>query len=99
MGRLLTPQQLVDEFNLPSVRTIRTLRAQGLPTVKLGAARLTDYDDMVAFIERKKETIARPVPARPAGRVRFQSSAEQTQAAYERLLGLAYPKGKPPKPR
>jgi hypothetical protein len=42
------------EFNLPSVRTIRTLRNQGLPTVKLGAARLIDYDDMVNFIERRK---------------------------------------------
>lgn len=59
MGRLLTAQQLVEEFRLPSVRTVRTLRAQGLPTVKLGAARLTDYDDMVAFIERKKEVIGR----------------------------------------
>ena len=44
MTRLLTAQQAVEEFNLPSVRTIRTLRSQGLPTVKLGAARLIDYD-------------------------------------------------------
>jgi hypothetical protein len=47
-------EQAVAEFNLPSVRTIRTLRNQGLPTVKLGAARLIDYDDMVNFIERRK---------------------------------------------
>ena len=62
MGRLLTAEQAVEEFNLPSTRTIRTLRNQGLPTVKLGAARLIDYDDMVNFIERRKcqdETPAR----------------------------------------
>ena len=73
MSRLLTPEQAVREFNLPSVRTIRTLRNQGLPTVKLGAARLIDYDDMVNFIERRKqcqdETTARAsagsIAARP----------------------------------
>ncbi len=54
-SRLMTPEQAVEEFNLPSVRTIRTLRNQGLPTVKLGAARLIDYDDMVNFIERRKQ--------------------------------------------
>lgn len=54
MTRLMTPEEAVAEFNLPSVRTIRTLRNQGLPTVKLGAARLIDYDDMVNFIEAKK---------------------------------------------
>lgn len=54
MTRLLTPEQAVEEFNLPSVRTIRTLRNQGLPTVKLGAARLIDYDDMMNFIESRK---------------------------------------------
>ena len=54
-SRLLTPEQAVAEFNLPSVRTIRTLRNQGLPTVKLGAARLIDYDDMMNFIERRKQ--------------------------------------------
>lgn len=60
MGRLLTPAQAVEEFNLPSERTIRTLRNQGLPTVKLGAARLIDYDDMVNFIERRKCQDATP---------------------------------------
>lgn len=54
MNRLLTPDEAVAEFNLPSVRTIRTLRNQGLPTVKLGAARLIDYQDMVNFIEARK---------------------------------------------
>ncbi|NJC06550.1 hypothetical protein GGQ97_002343 [Sphingomonas kaistensis] len=55
MSRLMTPAEAVEAFNLPSVRTIRTLRSQGLPTVKLGSARLIDYDDMVAFVERMKE--------------------------------------------
>lgn len=69
MGRLLTSEQLVQEFNLPSVRTVRTLRSQGLPTVKLGAARLTDYDDMVAFVEMKKEVVNSATPAMSLSRV------------------------------
>lgn len=72
MSRLMTPEQAVAEFNLPSVRTIRTLRNQGLPTVKLGAARLIDYDDMLNFIERRKqcqgETTARGSAGSTAGR-------------------------------
>ena len=63
MSRLLTIEQAVAEFNLPSTRTIRTLRNQGLPTVKLGAARLIDYDDMLNFIERRKCQDATPDPA------------------------------------
>ena len=74
VGRLLTAQQLVEEFNLPSVRTVRTLRAKGLPTVKLGAARLTDYDDMIAFIERVKEVRHAPPPAPSPTRVRVSQA-------------------------
>lgn len=75
-SRLLTAEQAVAEFNLPSVRTIRTLRNQGLPTVKLGAARLIDYDDMVNFIERRKCQEGTPAPASAgslAGRVSTSS--------------------------
>jgi exonuclease III len=69
MSRLLTVEQAVTEFNLPSARTIRTLRKQGLPTVKLGAARLIDYDDMMAFIEAAKETPCQDqTPARGSSR-------------------------------
>jgi hypothetical protein len=67
----MTVEQAVQEFNLPSPRTIRTLRNQGLPTVKLGAARLIDYDDMVNFIERRKcqeETPARASAGSTAGK-------------------------------
>jgi hypothetical protein len=35
MKRLLTIEQAVQEFSLPSARTIRTLRNQGLPTAEL----------------------------------------------------------------
>jgi hypothetical protein len=77
MSKLLTPEQAVAEFNLPSVRTIRTLRNQGLPTVKLGAARLIDYDDMVNFIERRKqcqgETQAQGFVGSTAGRASTSS--------------------------
>lgn len=54
MTQLLTAQQLVDDFGLPSVRTVRTLRNQGLPAVRLGQAYLFDRDDVVEFIKQRK---------------------------------------------
>ena len=78
MARLLTAAQAVEEFNLPSVRTIRTLRSQGLPTVKLGAARLIDYDDMLAFIEAAKES---PCPDQTPARASNRSKAARTSTS------------------
>jgi Helix-turn-helix domain len=96
MGKLMTFEQLAEEFNLPSPRTVHTLRRQGLPTVKLGRSRLVDFDDMLAFIERKKEVRPPPVEWR-LGRVQtrpyFGDSAAVTEA-YEKLFAL---KRKPPK--
>lgn len=51
---LRTDKQLVEEFNLPSVRTVRTMRQQGLPAVRLGKAYLYDPTDVHEFIAKRK---------------------------------------------
>ena len=51
---LRTDKQLVEEFNLPSTRTVRTMRQQGLPAVRLGKAYLYDPDDVHEFIAKRK---------------------------------------------
>ncbi len=56
MTRLMTAQQIADEFGLPSPRTVRTMRDRGLPAARLGKAFLYDHDDVVAFIQGAKET-------------------------------------------
>jgi len=53
--RLMTAEQIADDFGLPSARTVRTMRARGLPAVRLGKAFLYDHNDVVAFIEGAKE--------------------------------------------
>lgn len=53
--RLMTAEQIKQDFGLPSVRTVRTMRDRGLPSVKLGKAYLYDHADVVAFIRRAKE--------------------------------------------
>jgi hypothetical protein len=54
MMALRTDKQLVDEFNLPSTRTVRTMRQQGLPAVRLGKAYLYDPNDVQEFITKRK---------------------------------------------
>lgn len=55
--KLMTAEQVADEYGLPSTRTIRTMRNKGLPAVRIGKAFLFDQADVDAFIERQKETI------------------------------------------
>jgi hypothetical protein len=61
MTRLLTAEQAVSEFNLPSTRTLRTMRARGLTAVRLGKAFLFDAADVEDFITASKETVC-PAP-------------------------------------
>jgi hypothetical protein len=59
MMSLLTDKQLVAEFNLPSIRTVRTMRQQGLPAIRLGKSYLYDTSDVQAFIAARKVTQCR----------------------------------------
>ena len=59
MARLLTAQQVADTFGIPSARTVRTMRADGLPAVRLGKCYLFEVADVEAFIESRKETKCR----------------------------------------
>lgn len=54
-ARLLTAAQVCDVFGVPSPRTLRTMRQQGLAGVRIGRAYLFDADDVQAFIESRKE--------------------------------------------
>lgn len=56
MTRLMTAKQVAEEFGLPSDRTLRTMRANGLPAVRLGKAFLFDMADVAQFIQDAKET-------------------------------------------
>lgn len=58
-SRLLTAAQVADTFGIPSARTVRTMRADGLPAVRLGKCYLFDASDVQAFIESRKETKCR----------------------------------------
>ena len=62
MPKLLTAQQVADEFGIPSARTVRTLRARGLAAVRFGKAYLFDRSDVERFIENAKVTTC-PAPA------------------------------------
>lgn len=69
--RLLTAQQVADEFGIPSARTVRTMRNRGLPFVKLGKACLFDADDVEVFIraqrqvcEPPRKNVRSPLPSR-----------------------------------
>ena len=56
IAALLTEQQVVEQFGLPKTRTVRTMRQQGLPAVKLGKAYLYDPSDVQKFIAQRKVT-------------------------------------------
>lgn len=53
-ARLLTAEQVCNQFGVPSARTLRTMRQKGLKAVRLGKAYLFDEDDVQAFIEAQK---------------------------------------------
>lgn len=57
MNSLLTAQQVSERFGIPKARTVRTLRLQGLPAVKIGKQFLYDPADVEAFIERVKQAV------------------------------------------
>lgn len=61
--RLMTAEQLCREFGIPSPRTVRTMRQQGLAAVRLGKAYLFDPADVESFIQARKECHA-PTPDR-----------------------------------
>ena len=58
-SQLLTAEQVADTFGIPSARTVRTMRADGLPAVRLGKCYLFDASDVEAFIQSRKETKCR----------------------------------------
>jgi hypothetical protein len=51
----MTAQQVAEQFGFPSARTLRSLRAQGLPAVKIGTW-LFDPADVESFIQARKIT-------------------------------------------
>lgn len=56
---LITAKRVAEDFGLPSARTVRTMRADGLPAVRLGKAYLYDPADVQEFIQSRKETKCR----------------------------------------
>ncbi|WP_059149955.1 helix-turn-helix domain-containing protein [Novosphingobium barchaimii] len=54
MTRLLTAEQVCQQFGIPSTRTLRTMRQKGLTAVRLGKAFLFDESDVTKFIEKQK---------------------------------------------
>lgn len=52
--RLMTAQEAVATFGLPSTRTLRTMRQRGLPAIRLGKAYLFDAADLERHIEDAK---------------------------------------------
>ena len=90
--RLLTAQQVADEFGIPSARTVRTMRNRGLPFVKLGKACLFDADDVEVFIraqrqvcEPPRKNVRSPLPSR--------TTAAQALAHLERCVSKGKKKG------
>lgn len=55
-ARLLTAKQVAETFGLPSATTLRSMRQQGLPAVKIGKAWLFEAADVDAFIQSRKVT-------------------------------------------
>ncbi len=54
MARLMTAEQVCEEFGVPSPRTVKTMRQQGLVAVRLGRSYLFDADDVATFIQARK---------------------------------------------
>jgi Helix-turn-helix domain len=61
--RLLTAEQACARFGIPKLRTLRTMRGQGLAAVRLGGAYLYSESDIAAFIESKKCRAPTEAPA------------------------------------
>jgi len=56
MTRLMTAQEVAENFGIPSVRTVRTMRADGLPAVRLGKGYLFERADVEAFRRASRST-------------------------------------------
>jgi len=65
--RLLTAEEVVQEFGLPSIRTLRTMRQKGLPGVRLGKAFMYRADDIEQHIEKVRTCPAPTVAPRSSG--------------------------------
>jgi excisionase family DNA binding protein len=82
--KLLTAAQVAEQFGIPSARTVRTMRANGLPFVRLGKASLFDVDDVAAFIAASKESLCP---------VRTPARASNGSSAGNRSISSGTPKG------
>lgn len=100
MTRLLTANQVCADFGIPTPSTLRTMRANGLPHVRLGKQYLYDPQDVAAFIESAKRCHDRTqapdcTGRRPEDRSTssgtsmasngFERQAQQTAASLKRL--------------
>ena len=65
MIRLISAQQLCEHYGIPTVRTVRTMRQNGLAAIRLGKAYLYDTADVDAFLQAKK-TCPAPIVAPPS---------------------------------
>ena len=75
MTRLLTAEQLVSDYGIPGIRSVRTMRQQGLAAVRIGKAYLFRAADVEAFIESRLECLAPTVDRACTG---FPSEAPTT---------------------
>lgn len=53
-AQLKTAKEIQELFGLPSPSTLRSMRAKGLPAVRLGKAYLFDCSDVEKFIAEQK---------------------------------------------
>lgn len=95
--RLMTAQQVADHFGIPSYRTLRTMRANGLPAVRLGKAYLFDPADVAAFIEAAKKRREPEHPGRlpgPLAPAAESASVKRARATAQRLIAMGRKKPK-----
>jgi hypothetical protein len=100
-ARLLTAQQVCDLFGVPSERTLRTMRQQGLAAVRLGKAYLYDESDIASFIEAKKcraPTEARACTGSRIAKPSTSSGMSEGQSAFGQLARQTAAKLKRPLP-
>lgn len=94
MERLLTDQQVCDLFGIPTPRTVRTMRQQGLRAARIGKAYLYDPADVRAFIAARMQSAApathRTGPIdRPAPASARPDCVAQAQATSAKLRAIA----------
>jgi hypothetical protein len=83
MGRLMTAEEVVTEWNLPSTRTVRTMRAKGMPFVRLGKAYLYDAADVQHHIDRSKVVLCPAQIAAPRSSGSTSGSASTSSGMRE----------------